>query len=79
MLHYLDDKVAGEASARDLAMGISQLVEKQQLLRGMPTAITSDLERKKMLELAPLLIAEAQRRGITIEGQVREVTDVTAT
>lgn len=67
MLSYLDDKVAGEASARDLAMGISQLVEKQQLIRGEPTQIISDHERKKLNELAPLLMLEVQRRGLTID------------
>lgn len=74
MLHYIDDKVASEASARDLAMGVAQLIEKQQLIRGEPTQIVSDLERKKLNELLPLAIAEAKRRGLTLEGQVLERT-----
>lgn len=69
---YLDDHAMAEASARDLMLGISALVEKRQLLRGEPTQIVSDLERKRLNELLPLLSAEMQRRGITIEGQVTE-------
>jgi DNA-binding CsgD family transcriptional regulator len=73
-LSYMDDKVAAEASARDLAMGVSQLIEKKQLIDGQPTQIISDHERKKLHELLPLAIAEAQRRGLTIEGNVTEKT-----
>lgn len=75
---YMDDKVMSEASFRDLAMGTAQLVEKKQLVDGLPTQIISDVERKKLNELAPLLIAEMQRRGIgqqemrTVEGEVIE-------
>lgn len=69
---YLDDKVASEASARDLAMAMAQLTEKRQLLRGEPTAIISDHERAKLNDLLPALMKEAARRGATIEGQVTE-------
>lgn len=71
---YLDDKVMAEASARDLMLGMGVLVEKRQLLRGEPTQIISDLERKRLHELLPLAIAEAQRRGLIIPGQVLEKT-----
>lgn len=71
---YLDDKVLAEASARDLMLGMTALVEKRQLLRGEPTQIISDLERKNLNELLPLAIAEAQRRGLTIPGTVIEKT-----
>lgn len=69
---YLDDKVLSEASARDLMLGITALVEKRNLLRGEPTAIVSDHERKKLNELAPALLAEIKRRGMTLEGVVTE-------
>lgn len=72
MLGYLDDRVAAEASARDLSMGIAQLVEKRQLLRGEPTQIVSDHERAKLHELAPVLMAEIKRRGLTIQGEITE-------
>lgn len=71
---YLDDKVMSEASARDIMLGLGVLIEKRNLLRGEPTAIVSDHERKKLNELAPVLLAEIKRRGLTIEGQVTEKT-----
>ena len=72
-LEYMDEKVIAEASFRDLAMGTSALLEKRQLLSGEPTQILSDLERKNLHELMPLLIVEAKRRGITIEGTAVKV------
>ena len=69
-LTYMDDKVMGEASFRDLALGTTAMIEKRQLLRGEPTQIISDHERAKIHELVPKLLEEAQRRGLTVEGQV---------
>ena len=69
---YLDDHAMAEASARDLMLGMSALVEKRQLLRGEPTQIVSDLERKRLNELLPLLHSEMSRRGITYDGRVIE-------
>ena len=69
-LRYMDDKTMSEASFRDLALGTAAMIEKRQLLRGEPTQIISDAERAKLHELLPRVIAEAQRRGLTIEGQV---------
>jgi len=67
---YLDDKVMAEASARDIMLGMTALVEKRNLLRGEPTQIISDHERAKIHELVPKLLEEARRRGLTIEGEV---------
>jgi hypothetical protein len=72
--YYLDDKVMAEASARDLGLIAGVLIEKRALLRGEPTQIISDHERKKLNELLPLAIAEAQRRGLTLNGTVTEKT-----
>ena len=68
--YYLDDKVMAEASARDIMLGLGVLIEKRNLLKGEATAIISHHERKHLHELMPLLIAEGQRRGITVEGHV---------
>lgn len=68
-LEYMDEKVVAEASFRDLAMGTSALLEKRQLLRGEPTQILSDHERRRLQDLLPALVTEAKRRGITIEGE----------
>ena len=77
---YMDDKTAGEASFRDLALAATAMAEKRQLLRGEPTQIISDSDRKKLHELLPSIIAEGLRRGITVEGQVmaKEITNVAA-
>jgi hypothetical protein len=71
-LRYMDDKTMSEASFRDLALGTTAMIEKRQLLRGEPTSIISDADRMKLHELLPRAIAEAQRRGLTTEGQVTE-------
>ena len=67
---YIDDKVCAEAPLRDLALTKAALIEKRALLRGEPTAIVSDLERKRLVDLLPAFIAEARRRGVTVDGQV---------
>ena len=65
---YMDDKSAGEASFRDLAMAAAAMAEKRQLLRGEATQIISNHEREKLHTLLPLLITEGRRRGIIIDG-----------
>ncbi len=75
---YIDDKVAAEASLRDLAQAKAILIDKRQLLRGEPTAIVSDYERKKIHELLPALVAEAKRRSITIDVTPQRIDDAPA-
>lgn len=73
---YLDDKVLAEASARDIMLGVGVMIEKRNLLRGEPTAIISDHERKKLHELLPALIAEQNRRAaVTVDGKTGEVVE----
>lgn len=72
-LEYMDENVVASASYRDLAMGTSALIEKRQLLSGAPTQIISDHERKTLHESLPLLLAEMQRRGITIDGECKPI------
>lgn len=73
---YLDDKVMGEASARDIMLGMSALIEKRNLLRGEPTQIISDRDRMKLNELMPALLAEAKRReAVTVDGNTGEVVE----
>lgn len=69
---YMDDKAMSEASFRDLSVGVTAMTEKLQLLEGKPTQIISDLERKQLVELMPLFLLEAQRRGVVIPGVVTE-------
>lgn len=63
-LQYLDDFNLAKAPARDLAVIVGILLEKRQLLRGEPTHILSTTERANLNELVPLMVKEAQRRGI---------------
>ena len=66
-LDYMDDVTFASAPLRDLAMCFGILHDKRQLLMGQPTQILSVTERKELNELLPDIIAEAQRRGITID------------
>lgn len=70
-LEYIDEKVIAEASFRDLSLGTSALIEKRNLLRGEPTVVVDFNQRKKLNELMPAMIAEARRRGLTLEGNYR--------
>lgn len=75
-LRYMDDKTMAEASFRDLALGTTAMIEKRQLLRGEPTAIVSDHERKKLHELLPAFIEEARRRGaVTVDAKTGEIVE----
>lgn len=78
VLEYIDEFGISGASPKDLAIMFGILVEKRQLLLGEPTQILSVEERKKINELIPALVEEAQRRGMTIDmapGGYEEVTD----
>ncbi len=76
---FMDEKVIGEASFRDLAMGSSALIEKRQLLRGEPTLVIDFTTHKKVAELMPLFLAEARRRGLVIDGESRPSPTMVAT
>ena len=71
-LGYMDEFTAAGASHRDLGLVAAALIEKRQLLRGEPTQIISHEERKSLNQLLPLAIAEAQRRGLVVQGTVTE-------
>ena len=66
-LEHIDPYTLAQASFRDLTIGLGILIEKQQLLSGEPTQILSLDERKNLNQMLPALIAESQRRGITID------------
>lgn len=75
-LNYVDDYVMADAGFRDLSMGIGILIEKRQLLKGEPTQIISIEERKRLDELLPMLVKEALRRGITIDGKAEKIVEM---
>lgn len=66
---------AGVASLRDVAFVADRMFNMRQLLRGEPTAITTVDDRRKLNELLPLVLREAARRGVTIDGVARAVRD----
>ncbi len=83
-LEYMDDVAFATADLRDIALTFGILHDKRQLLMGQPTQILSVQERSDLDQLVPMLLEEAQRRGITIdsapleEGKEGVSTHVTA-
>ena len=74
-LSYVDAFVLAGASAKDLQAVADGLISNIQLLKGKPTSITSVEDRRKMNELLPLLVREAKRRGVLIEGTVERIEE----
>ena len=68
-----DQKLAA-TSAEKLAVVAGIATDKHLLLTGQPTAIFGVEDRRKLHELIPALTAEAKRRGLTIEGEYKDVT-----
>jgi len=66
-LEYMDDTAFAKANLRDLGIVLGILIEKRQLLRGEPTQILSVEERMSLDISIPLIVKEAQRRGMTID------------
>jgi hypothetical protein len=81
-LTLLDSVTLAGASVADLTRLFNALTEKRALLRGEPTAIVRNEQRGGLDKLAGLLLAEAQRRGITVDlapgpGGYQEITGET--
>ena len=73
VFHYMDDDHFQEASLATLMKALTILVDKRQLLRGEPTTIVSTEDRRSLTKLMPLMIQEAERRGMAIpiiEGEI---------
>ncbi len=62
-----DEGALKSLSGKELSTVAGNLLEKRQLLRGEPTAITRFEDIKKLDEVAELLNAELQRRGKLID------------
>lgn len=74
-LAYMDDFAMSGMDGKDLAIMLGILIEKQQLLEGRPTQILSFEERKHLSDLLPAYVAEARRRGITVDSTAVEVRE----
>lgn len=66
-LHYLDDVVLAQATAKELAIAAGILVDKRQLLRGEPTEILSVDDRRQLHELAAAIYQELEKRRMTVD------------
>jgi hypothetical protein len=78
VLGSVTDQDIAEASLKDKMIAVGILVEKRALLRGEPTMILSVEERARVNENIPLLIREAQRRGLTVNAEFKDVTPAVA-
>ena len=72
--HAITDEKLEDASPRDLAVISGIATDKHLLLTGQPTAIFGVEDRRKLHELLPALQAEIKRRGLTLEGEYKDVT-----
>jgi len=67
ILNSVDECDLLKASLKDKISAFCMLIDRRQLLSGEPTQILSINERKDINDLMPLLVAEATRRGLTID------------
>lgn len=75
VLEAVDDNAIRGAGLRDKAYAADRLFNMRQLMRGEPTSILSVDDRRTLNNLLPALLAEAQRRGVTLEGEHSVVFD----
>ena len=66
-LQYADDFAMAGASLKDLLIGAGIAIDKAQLLKGEPTAITKFQDIRKLDEVGKLLQAEMERRGLIVD------------
>ena len=66
-LQYLDDYTLSTASASTLSITSGILIDKIQLLKGLPTARVSHEDSRNMNELIGELIKEGKRRGLELD------------
>ncbi len=62
VFEYFDDHTLAQMSGRDLLVGAGILIDKRQLLRGEPTAITKFLDMRNMDQVMEMFRKEAARR-----------------
>ena len=66
-LEYLDDYALANASAKDLAVIVAVLIDKVQILGGLPTQVIYINVSHKLEVMMPAFMQEAARRGITLD------------
>ena len=68
VLQNIDEFDIATADLKGKAYAVDILIKNRNLLNNQPTAILSVGERKKINDLIPMLMQEATRRGVIIEG-----------
>lgn len=69
LLKYMDDDLMMQGSLRDITYAFDRIMNMRQLLKGEPTAILSTEDRQGLNKLVPLMLKEAQRRGMVMDGE----------
>jgi hypothetical protein len=68
VMSAIDEYAVSQAGLKDLHIALNILIEKQQLLKNQPTHIIDFHSRQQIGVLVPMMLAEAKRRGITLDG-----------
>jgi hypothetical protein len=72
---YMDEFSLSQASLKDLAIALNVTIEKHQLLSNRPTHIIDFTSRQQLNVVMPQLLAEARRRGITVDSVATRVDE----
>lgn len=75
VMDYMDEHAVSQAGLKDLSIAADVLVRNHQLLSNQPTHIIDFTSRQQISVLVPQMLAEARRRGITLEGKSERVND----
>lgn len=73
VFEYVDEFAVSQAGLKDLSIAASVMIEKRQLLSGLPTHSIDFSSRQELRVVMPALMAEARRRGITLDGTATRV------
>ena len=75
VLGFIDEASIPGMNAKDLATAYGILVDKALVMGGRPNVIVDFNSRKQLETLMPQFIAEAKRRGLTIDGTATVVQE----
>jgi hypothetical protein len=77
-LQYMGPDKMQDANLNTLVKFFGILLDRRQLLKGEPTQIVTNTDRRALNDLLPAILAEAERRGMTvplIEGDMEVVSN----
>ena len=75
VLAHIDEVSIAGMNAKDLAIAYGVLVDKALVLGGKPNVVVDFNVRSRIEILMPAMLAEAARRGITVEGVFSKITE----